>query len=133
MPFLGLDDSQQFSNLDKFWIFVVAAIALTALTFFGSAVWDSTRVKHGSQSSLHGGEAEIFDTDGKVLEPIPYIEPSTQELVEQVTTLLGKDDNKVDDDADDATPEDRNTSNTSQTKDYIIRSAAACRLSQPWG
>lgn len=117
MPFLGLNDSQQFSNLDKFWIFVVAAIVLTALTFFGSVAWDSIRVKHGSQSSSHGGEADIFDTDGKVLEPIPYMEPSTQELVEQVISMLGKGDNKVDDDADDATPEDRNTSNTSQAKD----------------
>lgn len=116
MPFLGLDHSQQFSNLGKFWIFVVAAIALTALTFFGSAAWDSIRVKHGCQSYSHGGEAEIFDTDGKVLEPIPYREPTTQELIEQVATLLGKGDNKADDDADDATPEDCNTSNTSQAK-----------------
>ena len=32
----------------------------------------------------------MFDNDAQVLEPIPHKEPSDQELVQQVMTLLGK-------------------------------------------
>ena len=86
MPFLSLDDSQQFSNLGKIWIFVVAAIVSTALTFLGSAAWDKIPENHRRQSDSHAGEAKISDNDARVLEPIPYKEPSAQELIQQVIT-----------------------------------------------
>ena len=106
MPFLSLGDSQQFSNLSKIWIFVVAAIASTALTFLGSAAWDKIRENQRSRSNSHAGEAKIFDNDGQVLEPIPHKEPTVQELAQQVISFLRKDDDKADDDADDSTRED---------------------------
>ena len=89
MPFLSLGDSQQFSNLGKIWIFVVAAIASTALTFLGSAAWDKIRENHISQSNLHAGEARILDNDARVLEPIPYEQPSAEQLIQQVINRAG--------------------------------------------
>ena len=89
MPFLGLDDSQKFSNLGKIWIFVVTAIASTALTFLGSAAWDKFPGNHSDQSNLHAGEAQIFDNDTRLLEPIPHEEPSAKELIEQVISRSG--------------------------------------------
>ena len=89
MPFLGLDDSQKFSNLGKLWIFVVAAIASTALTFLGSAAWDKFPGIHSSQPNLHAGEDQIFDNDTRLLEPIPHEEPSAQELIQQVIDSSG--------------------------------------------
>lgn len=112
MPFLSLGDSQQFSNLGKIWIFVVAAIASTALTFLGSAAWDNIIGIKRSQSNSHASEAQIFDNDAGVLEPIPHKEPSAQQLVQQVITLLGEGDDKADDDADDSTREDDEISGT---------------------
>lgn len=112
MSFLSLNDSQQFSNLGKIWIFVVAAIASTALTFLGSAAWDKIPENHRSQSNSHAGEAKIFDNDARVLEPSPHKEPSAQQLIQQVIKILGKDDDKADDDADDSTREDGEISGT---------------------
>ena len=113
MPFLSLGDSQQFSNLGKIRIFVVAAIASTALTFLGSAAWDRIRDNQRSRSNPHTGEARVFDNDAQVLEPIPHKEPSAQELVQQVISLLRKgNNNKADDDADDSTREDDKISGT---------------------
>ena len=106
MPFLSLGDSQQFSNLGKIWIFVVAAIASTALTFLGSAAWDKIRENHRSQPNPHAGEARLFDNDARVLEPIPHEQPSAQQLIQQVINIAGKGDDRADDDADDSTRED---------------------------
>ena len=112
MPFLSLDDSQQFSNLGKTWIFVVAAIASTALTFLGSAAWDRFPGNHGSQSNSHAGEAKIFDNDARVLEPVPHKEPSARELVQQVINRMEKGNDKAEDDIDDSTREDGEISGT---------------------
>ena len=112
MPFLSLDDSQQFSNLGKTWIFVVAAIASTALTFLGSAAWDRFPGNHRSQSNSHAGEAEIFDNDAQVLEPIPHTEPSARELIQQVLNRIGEVDHRAEDDIDDSTREDGEISGT---------------------
>ena len=101
MPFLSLDDSQQFSNLGKFWIFAIAAIVSTALTFLGSAAWNKFPGNHRSQSDSHAGEAKIFDNDAQVLEPIPHKEPSAQQLIQQVINLSGGGDDKAKDDIDD--------------------------------
>lgn len=100
MPFLGLDDSQRFSNLGKIWIFVVAAVALTSLTFFGSAVWNRINMKHESQPHADISEATMSNTDGSLLEPVSHKAPNIQELIEQVTSRLGKGEDRADSDAD---------------------------------
>ena len=112
MPFLSLDDSQDFSNLGKIWIFVVAGIASTALTFLGSAAWDKISENHRSQSKPHAAEAQIFDNDARVLEPAPYQEPSALQLIQQVLKFSGGGDDTADDDAGDSTREDGEISGT---------------------
>lgn len=90
----------------------MAAIASTALTFLGSAAWDKFAGNHRSQSDSHAGEAKIFDSDARVLEPIPHKEPSAQQLIQQVITLSGGADDKAEDDVDDSTREDGEISGT---------------------
>ena len=87
----------------------MAAIASTALTFLGSAAWDKITENYRSPSNSHAGEAKIFDNDARVLELTPHQEPSAQQLIQQVITLLGEGDDKADDDADYSTREDGET------------------------
>lgn len=92
----------------------MAAIALTALTFLGSAAWDKIPENHSSQSNSHAGEAQIFDNDTRLLEPIPHEEPSAQQLIQQVIDFSGIRERRrqADDDADDSTREDGEISGT---------------------
>ena len=93
MPFLDLDDSQQFKNLTKIWIYVVVSVASTGLTFLASTIWDKFLISGGLQSAVISGEETLTNNDEQLLEPQSHSAPSPADLLEQVITMLSEGDN----------------------------------------
>jgi len=93
MPFLALDDSQEFRNLSKIWIYAVASIVSTAVTFLISVALSEYLIGLGSQSIKLPGEDVLFNNDTHVLEPKHHIQPGPKEIIQQVIATLNKGDN----------------------------------------
>ncbi|KAK5739651.1 hypothetical protein LTR17_005135 [Elasticomyces elasticus] len=94
MPFFALDEKLHYSAPEKIWLYFIVAAALTILTFLGSRAWD--RLSHSSPTAEQHGDIEHVDQtalqtpdiDARILEPGPYIEPTQQELIEQVLNAM---------------------------------------------
>ncbi|AEO67392.1 uncharacterized protein THITE_2129301 [Thermothielavioides terrestris NRRL 8126] len=97
-PFLDLDDNLEFKGLSKLWIVMVISVALTALTFVVSALWDllsrmRERANENSKEAA-GGETARHNVDRSVLEPAAWVDPQLirlQELLAKAAEREGSD------------------------------------------
>ncbi|SPQ24101.1 e2669ade-b099-4ce4-8226-50c1a0827e6b [Thermothielavioides terrestris] len=97
-PFLDLDDNLEFKGLSKLWIVMVISVALTALTFVVSALWDllsrmRERANENSKAAA-GGETARHNVDRSVLEPAAWVDPQLirlQELLAKAAEREGSD------------------------------------------
>ena len=88
MPFLSLNDQRQFSNLSLLWIYLIAAIVSTGLTFAASWALERRNPDHANiittKPSEPGAEVQdlenAFQANDRTLEPAPYIAPTSEEL-----------------------------------------------------
>ena len=79
MPFLALDENLQFSNVKKIWVYFIAAVASTILTFVASWAWDrllrgptDTQVNQPSQPHVEDPDAnDVAQVDAQALELKP--------------------------------------------------------------
>lgn len=108
MPFLALNDEHKFNDLRLLWVYVLAATALTVLTFVTSWAWDKSLLKTDSAklSQSEPGDAEnIFEhEDVELMEPVPYIEPDNADLVQRLIKTYGPKPSQPD--SDDGDPGD---------------------------
>jgi len=85
MPFLGLNDDLQFHALGKLWIFVVLSVALTALTFMTSFLWDKLSYKENElkiSSENRPDEESVNVSHGtEGLRPKPHVEVAPEEML----------------------------------------------------
>jgi len=102
MPFLDLDDEKRFHNLRQIWIYFVASLGTTVLTFLGSISWDKLLLRGGKQADDSSTNINVDNNaDVQMLEPAPYAEPDPEELVQQVIAMLARADGERDNNGED--------------------------------
>jgi hypothetical protein len=96
VPFLSLNDQRQFNNLSLVWIYVIAAVVSTLLTFIASWAWNRFIQNHAENypSQPNQPQPDVVDAENVgeaadgVLEPAAYIEPEAEELVQRFLDAL---------------------------------------------
>ena len=106
MPFLSLNEQHKFNELGLLWIYILAATALTVLTFVLSWAWDKYLPKTEStdpfQPEPEDAENIVGYEDFEHMEPVPYIEPDDNDLLQQVIKAYAPKPSRPDLDDDDA-------------------------------
>jgi hypothetical protein len=100
MPFLDLDDGKRFYNLSQIWIYIVASLGTTLLTFLGSISWDKLLIRVGKQLDVSTTNDVDNNPDVQILEPASYVEPDPEELIQQVVATLAGRNEKMDEESE---------------------------------
>ncbi|CAF9905560.1 MAG: hypothetical protein GOMPHAMPRED_003260 [Gomphillus americanus] len=89
MPFFSLDDNQNFSNINKLWIYVVVSLICTILTFVLPMLWRIARRLQTEAKAMQNSDEGTSDiVQDPTLEPLPYNPPTIAQLTEGIQRII---------------------------------------------
>src|SRR5688572_11892807 len=91
MDFLSLENgSFQPNSLKKLWVYFTVAIPVTIITFIIWYLWDKRKAKSDEPPSPEQPEVLVVAQQEENLEPLPKVQPTADEMVEDLLSILGQ-------------------------------------------